>query len=32
VDLLEMANTRGKRPSPDVRPPVAVAQNGTPGA
>jgi hypothetical protein len=31
MDLLEMANTRGKRPSPDVRPPVALAQNGAPG-
>jgi hypothetical protein len=31
IDLLEMANTRGKRPSPDVRPPVALAQNGAPG-
>jgi len=28
MNLLEMANTRGKRPSPDVRPPVALAQNG----
>jgi len=30
MDLLEMANTRGKRPSPDVRPSVALAQNGLP--
>jgi hypothetical protein len=25
MDLLEMANTRGKRPSPDVRPPCSAA-------
>jgi hypothetical protein len=30
MDLLEMANTRRKRPSPDVRPQVAPAQNGAP--
>jgi hypothetical protein len=30
MDLLEMANTRGKRPSPDARPRAGSPRNSTP--